>query len=124
MTISYPVSEKVICSASYTFRNKSRSPIRFLAAANKLKQNLLPFLLSVVNCHRRTVFLGLRVFSELTTSFQTSRTRRGRGERTMKRVFGVKKNKDPPPSVQDASDRVNLSSSLNKSRSLRKPFNF
>lgn len=24
----------------------------------------------------------------------------------MKRVFGVKKDKEPPPSVQDASDRV------------------
>jgi len=24
----------------------------------------------------------------------------------MKRVFGVKKNKEPPPSIQDASDRV------------------
>ena len=24
----------------------------------------------------------------------------------MKRVFGVKKEKEPPPSVQDASDRV------------------
>ncbi|RAL51200.1 unnamed protein product [Cuscuta campestris] len=25
----------------------------------------------------------------------------------MKRVFGVKKNKEPPPSIQDASDRIN-----------------
>lgn len=25
----------------------------------------------------------------------------------MRRVFGVKKDKDPPPTVQDASDRIN-----------------
>jgi charged multivesicular body protein 5 len=27
----------------------------------------------------------------------------------MKRVFGVKKDKEPPPSIQDSSDRVTFS---------------
>lgn len=31
------------------------------------------------------------------------------GNRKMKRVFGVKKDKAPPPSLQDATDTVNLS---------------
>lgn len=32
----------------------------------------------------------------------------------MKRVFGAKKDKEPPPSIQDASDRVrNLICSIN-----------
>jgi hypothetical protein len=39
----------------------------------------------------------------------------------MKRVFGVKKNKEPPPSIEDANDRViiifisSLSISLHRS---------
>jgi hypothetical protein len=27
----------------------------------------------------------------------------------MKKIFGAKKNKDPPPTIQDATDRVSLS---------------
>lgn len=34
---------------------------------------------------------------------------------TMKRVFGVKKNKDPPPSVQDASEKVRFISESSNS---------